>query len=482
MEDVRDWPVLETAVKIAAPVKVDCSQHDGEPTDHWRKRRWIPQEPADSELETGIRTLQKIAKLNKKSTKADYEFGGSASSISSTRKTHVFSKSSRLCRFRKTGIGRRNWPIAFARCTPSNAAVESFCEFSRKLTIDQAASGGSRLATVVDGMMHRARLQALKALRDEQEQILFLKSADGLTKVLFSNTSEAHQINTESSCQEVKIQGLNKDPHSTNILPSVTPPVQGVFKNPVNDPILDSKVIQEDDQLTQVAPPEALESLFLPPVESRVIGKNGCRFKVDSSRDEICLFRSLPEQPVLVPPSTTVLTGLAQPPPLARFRTSTESSNSVDFGSHTDGDFSDNIVNRPEASYQPPVLVSIPYIDLGGGGGGHLSGLKTGTGSAYTSSFGGGVQSCGSSGSFFVNSIPQSLKEAIQPHLPFVQDFQKSRLPSFSNSTSESAFASIFDLIKNGEEALQSTLKKEEKSEVFKEVISGKVINKVIVE
>eukprot|EP00210_Caulerpa_lentillifera_P000832 g805.t1 len=514
----RSTTVKESVAKIEAPVKVERSQHGGNQTDHWRKRRWIPpQESTEHEIENTRQVSQKVAKLATKS-KTSFEDGGSAFSVSA-HKPHVFSTKSRLCRFGATGIGQRIWPVAFKKCTGSNSATENLCEFSRKIPMEQNRPGASKLSNVVDEMMHRTRLHALKTLREHHERVLFLKSADGLTRVVFSNENEDNDdMELKASSNVFLSQSeTNKKTHDVRLMS-------------VGNPILDSKVIQQQSKqmMSQNCSMGTVETVLLP-VESRVIGKNGCQFDFSSmqvSKDEGCLFHGLPERPVLVPPSTAVLSGLAQPPPLARFRTNNNSSNSNNSSSSNvldpvpqgnnnnsssssltmkeNGDLQDDIVNRAEACYRhhhqhhpilqnppppPPVIVSIPYIDTGGcpvynlhmGAHGPFSSLKTFV--SYSSSNIGGVQSC-MSGSFFVNSISQSLKEAVKPNLPFVQDFQDAGLPPImkTNSSPESTLASILEFIKNGEGALQNTLKKEDNSEVFKDVIAGKVINKVIVE
>lgn len=301
-------------------MKTESSQNEEFPTDHWRKRRWITQDSAEAKMQTPEASL-KVPKISN-SSEVHLRNGENANS----RTTLVAA------------------PKVFAKWRDSES-VEQFRQKTRVNFTPQ--SPDQRLSNYVDEMMQRIRRGLPRDQNDDANRILFLKSADGLTKVVFT---------TEADCSR----------------------------------ILESRVIQTapfTNQVTSCSYPDT-------PMESRVIQ--------DSPKDleQLKTVYNTAEYSLQDLAHSRGVTGLAQPPPLARVRTSPS------------GD---------------PVPESLPYLDS--------------TLGPLSSSFGG----------YFVQSLPESLREAVQPNLPFVQELPDSGIPQSTllktSPTPDSTLATILEFI-----------------------------------
>lgn len=308
-------------VEKKPPVKSESSQNEEFQADHWRKRRWITQDSTEAKM----RTPEASLKVPKISTPLEGHLQNGENAYSRTMPVAA--------------------PKEFAKWRDSES-VERFRQKTRVNFTSQ--SPDEKLSKYVDEMMHRIRRGFPRDRNHDANRILFLKSADGLTKVIFT---------TEADCSR----------------------------------ILESRVIQTGpftSEVTSCSYPDT-------PMESRVIEdspKGLEELKTIHQKTEKHPFQDLPY--------SRGVPGLAQPPPLARVRSSPS------------GD---------------PVTESLPYLDSSLG--------------PLSSSFGG----------YFVQSLPESLREAVQPNLPFVQDHPDSGIPQSTllktSPTPDSTLATILEFI-----------------------------------
>eukprot|EP00210_Caulerpa_lentillifera_P002047 g1962.t1 len=332
------WTDVGLTVEGGTSVKEECSQNEEFVSDHWRKRRWITQNSNEAKMRTPVAS-QKVARISPNS------------STKSQNGHFTYSVN------RRTSTS--NSPPEFVKCRESES-VDRF----RQLTRDRQKTnfGVSKLSNFVDEMMQRVRLGIPRHYVKDENRILFLESADGLTKVIFTDEVDSSSI-------------------------------------------LDSTVVHSDATGTNGS---TQCSVVETPVESGVVTTESESLCRNSSIDGV------KKTDEFAGVDFSAVSGLAQPLPLARCHLS-KSRDSV---------FNGDVDSTPIPS----------YLESRGEG-------------SMTTSF--GMESCIAGGRFFVQSLPESLRQAVKPNLPFVQDMSDSALPSLmkTSPTPDSTLATILEFI-----------------------------------
>jgi len=415
-------------------------EDEGDASGNWRKRRWMQNERDSA---NGRRAKKQDRVLSAKKRR---------------------SKGKRVRRIEADHLGLREL------CE----AAEKFCRECR-----QAADGNystfPKLSYYVDAVMRTS----MEAKETEDEEMVFVKTSDGLTKVVFSS-------NVESALDGVPAALVRKAAmvdERTHLMSSAKVPVavpvtevptaQGEVPKE-KEPILTSRVIYpgRPPSTSRMMRPAATDvsgasRRAMSLVESRVIGKNGLVFD-----------RSFPICPVSngwlwhgvcqnSGQSSAALSNLFRPIPLVRFGSG--SSGQV---APTDVPFAvpASIPPFTENKHGPAVMFkasknghqtqnggpfhrfsgSIPFLDPSVlSKGSYFNGKNQVYPSLRPPRMDGSMHV---TGGYFVPSISESLKEAVKPNVPLVTDTVGPTVNQRLGLSDESKFAlmNILDWVKSG--------------------------------
>jgi len=352
-------------------------------------------------------------------------------------------------------------------------SAEKFCR-ECKQAVDGNYTTFPKLSYYVDAMMRASKQR-------DAEKMEFVKTSDGLTKVVFSSKVEdALDLDAIPAAPIRKASIVDEQTHLTGSIeiPIATPITDvSTVKGEVlqeKEPVLASRVICPGRSI-QCPTKRAMHSVSgdtqsvshvtLSLVESRVIGKNGFIFDHSSSIpvSNGCLWHGHLEDSVAT--SSAALPNLSRPMPLARFGSNSSGQvlpSDAPFGlpasipPYTDNKHGPAVVfksskNGNERFHNGNSFHgSVPYLDPSVFSGGMV---LNGKNQVYPSLRPAGTDvSAHATGGYFVPSISDALKEAVKPNVPFMQSDSPTATVNHSRFSDESKFAlmNILEWVKSG--------------------------------